>query len=163
MNTQEMKQKYTMLYDMMSSSDKTEDMKVFGSAMTDMMDWMIQNKPEFAQDILDRLCAIKWDNYLTRKEAEHIVDEMVPNAPWTYDLWKKAMESLDLQVEHEPCYNSYALWTVMNMVYSDHAPTLAMAMGTTVGDISPELFYHLANDLLMDKDKRFNVRSYFGL
>ena len=163
MNTQEMKQKYTMLYDLMSASGKTANMKLFGEVLTDMMDWMIQNKPDYAQEAIERLCAIKWDNYLTRKEAEKIVSEMVPTAPWSYDLWKKALDALGLTTEHEPEFNSYALWTTMNMLYSDHVETLAMAMGVSTAEISPEVFYHLAKDLLKDKDGKFNIRSYFGV
>lgn len=163
MNTQEMKQKYTMLYDMMATSGKAENMKLFGSAMNDMMDWMIQNKPDYAQEVIEKLCAIRWDNYLTRKEADKIVSEMVPAAPWSYDTWKKAMDSLALDIEHEPNFNACALWVTMNMLYSDHAETLAMAMGTTTSEISPEVFYHLAKDLLRDKDEKFNIRTYFGL
>lgn len=163
MNTQEMKQKYAMLYDMMAASGKTENMKIFGSVLSDMMNWMIENKPDYAQEALERLCAIKWNNYLTHKEAEKIVSEMVPAAPWSYDIWKKAMESLGFTTEHEPYYNSCALWATMCMMYSDHAETLAMAMGVTAGEISPEVFYLLAKDLLKDKDGKFDIRAYFGL
>ena len=163
MNTQEMKKKYTMLYDMMSVSGKPDNMKLFGNVMNDMMDWMIQNKPDYAQEAIERLCAIKWNNYLTHKEADKIVSEMIPSAAWSYEAWKKAMDSLQLEIEEEPYYNSYALWTAMNMVYSDHAKTLAKLMGITVGEINPEIFYHLAIDMLTDDDGKFDIRRYFSL
>ena len=163
MNTQEMKKKYTMLYDMMAVSGNPDNMRLFGNVMNDMMDWMIQNKPDYAQEVIERLCAIRWNNYLTHKEAEKIVSEMIPSAAWSYEVWRKAMDSLQLDVEDEPYYNSYALWAAMNIVYSDHAKTLSKLMGVAISEINPEIFYHLAIDMLTDDDGKFDIRRYFGL
>lgn len=120
-----------------------------------------------AEEWVERLSAIKWKNYLTASEAEQIVSAMKPAAPWKRDVWRQAMESLGLETEDKPYYNSCALWTVMNMVYSDSSETLAKIMGSTVNEIESskmvKAVYELALDKLEDEDGRFNVRRYFGL
>ena len=47
-----------------------------------MMKDMAAKHPELAQEYLDKLCAIKWKNYLTKKEASEIVNGMNPPATW---------------------------------------------------------------------------------
>lgn len=165
MTSQEMKEKYTMLYDYMSASRKTENMMLFGHVMTEMMDWMIANKPEAAQEWIDKLDAIKWRNYLTPREAEAIVSEMIPKAPWTRDQWNKAMDAAGLDKEEEMCYNPCALFVTMSAIYTDHSQTLSKIVGTPIDEIPEEelleAIYYLALDKLKDKDKRYNVRKYF--
>ena len=164
---QEMREKYAMLYDYMATSGKTEYMKVFGHVMTDMMEWLIDYKPEAAQEWIEKLCAIKWKNYLTRKEADEIVAKMNPKAPWSHDVWKSTMDSLGIPTEEQPCYNSCALWVVMNMVHSDSAPTIAKIMEAPLSEIPQQQFvkavHAFALDKLKDTDGVFNVRKYFGL
>ena len=81
MTANEMKEKYMMLYDYMASSNNPKYMKAFGVVMNDMMDWMIQNKPDVAIEEIERLAAIKWKNYLTQKEAEALRMDMILSAP----------------------------------------------------------------------------------
>lgn len=156
-----------MLYDYMATSRKPKYMKVFGSVMNDMMGWFIANKPEMANDYVERLCAIKWKNYLTTGEAEQIVSKMVPKAPWSRDVWRSNIVSLGLEEEEEPYYNSCALWVAMNMVYSDSAHSIAKIMGMTLGEVSDEdminAVHALALDKLKDVDGVFDIRAYFGL
>lgn len=167
MTSNELKEKYAMLYDYMATSKKTEYMKVFGNVMNEMMDDMIASNPSKAEEYIDKLCAIKWNNYLTVKESEKIVSSMNPKAPWSREVWKNAMTSFGIETEDSPCYNSCALWVTMNMLYSDHAETLAKIMGKSLSDIPAEqivrTIHGLAIDLLRDTDKNFNIRSYFGL
>ena len=165
MTSQELKEKYTELYDYMSASRKTENMKLFGHVMTEMMDWMISNKPEAAQEWIDTLGAIKWRNYLTPKEAENIVSEMIPKAPWTREQWSKAMDLNGLDKEEEPYFNSCALYATMSAVYTDHSQTLAKIVGQSIDEIPESDFfqaiYFLALDKLKDRDGKFDVRKYF--
>lgn len=151
----------------MSKSGNPTYMKLFGSVMNEMMEWMIANKPDAAQEWMDKLCAIKWDNYLTQKEAEKIVAGMMPKAPWSREVWKNAMDSLGIETEEEPYYNSCALWVAMNMVYTDSSKTIAMIMGKNVNEVSSEQMvravYALALDKLKDEDENFNIRAYFKL
>lgn len=168
MTAEEMKKEFNALYNMMANSDKVENMHVFGSVLRAMFDWFVTNKPMEAEEFLNQLESIRWRNYLTKKEAESIVSEMIPKAPWSYDAWKNAMTQLGLPMDDEPSYNSYALWAVMNQVYTDHAQTIAdnilkMPLAQIPADQLIPGVRALALDLLLDKDGRYCVRSYFGI
>lgn len=168
MNQEEMRKEFIELYDMMAMSHDVRNMETFCNVHKEMMDWMIQNKPDLAQEWIGKLESIRWCNYLTKKEAEKIVSEMIPKAPWSYDVWKNAMTQFGLPMEDEPYYNSYALWTVMNQVYTDHAQTIAdniikKPLAEIPADQLVPGIRALALDLLQDKDGRYCVRSYFGL
>ena len=167
MNTQEMIQKYTALYDKMSGSQKTENMMLFGRVMTEMMHTAIQKMPSEAAMWIDELQAIEWDNYLTPKEAERIVAQMQPAAPWGRDEWNKAMETYGLEKEDRPYYNSCALWVMMNAMYSDHSKTIAKILGMPLNDIDTETMlsaiYMLAVDKLKDIDAKVNIQHLYSM
>ena len=167
MTPEEMRTKFAELYETMAASGKTEYMRIFGQVEKEMMEWMIQNKPDLAQEWIEKLCAIRWRNYLTTKEAERIVAAMVPKAPWSREVWRQAMAELGLPIEEQPFYNKCALWAVMNMVYSDSSATIADIIGLPIEEIPKEQLvkavHGLALDKLKDEDGRFNVRTYFGL
>lgn len=168
MNQEEMKKEFNELYDMMAMSHDVKNMRTFGNVHKEMMEWMIANKPELAEEWLGKLESIKWCNYLTRKEAEKIVAGMMPKAPWSRDVWKDAMTQLGLPMEEEPYYNTCALWVVMNQVYTDHAQTIADNIlkkplaQIPANEIVPGI-RALAIDLLKDKDGRYCIRKYFDL
>ena len=151
----------------MATERNPEYMKAFGKVMTEMFNWFSENKKEAAEEWLMKLEAIKWDNYLTPKEAENIVAKMQPKAPWSRDAWKSAMEAKGLPLEDIPCYNSCSLWVEMNKQYSDSAETIAIIMGKDLKDVSTDEMvnatYHLALDMLTDEDGVYNIRTYFGL
>lgn len=160
MNQEEMKKEFNALYNLMANSNKVEFMHVFGQVHKEMFDWFVANKPELAQEWLDKLESIRWKNYLAPKEAEAIVAKMEPKAPWTRDQWKQAMDQNGFELEHEPNYNRCALWTAMNMIMSDSVGTLNKYVD------GANLFmavHDLAVDKLTDKDSVFNIRRYFGL
>lgn len=165
MNASELKEKYWSLYEYMAASKKPENMKAFGRVMTDMMHDLISSSPSKAEEYIERLECVRWKNYLTQKEAERIVSEMEPVAPWTRDVWKRTMESMGLPLEEEPYYNRCALWTEMNKVYSDSANSIAMIMGVPLTNIGTEKMvkatHALAVDNLKDEDGKYNIRSYF--
>lgn len=144
----------------MAMSKDPKNMKAFGKVMTDMYDWFADNKPDAASEWLDKLSAIKWNNYLTPKEAEKIVSEMEPKAPWSREAWKNAMTQAGYPLEKEPCYNSCALWVTMNMIMSDSSQTLSKYVA---GDEMLKAVHDLAVDKLCDADHKFSVRHYFGL
>ena len=160
MTQEEIKNEFYSLYDLMANSNKVENMRTFGNVHKEMMDWFIANKPELAQEWLEKLQSIKWKNYLTPKEAQKIVDGMNPSAPWSRDQWRAAMKEHGFELDKEPYYNRCALWVTMNMKMSDSGETLAKYIA---GDKMFEAVYHLAVDSLTDKDEKFNVRKYFGL
>ena len=155
-----MKKEFDALYNMMASSNNIEFMRTFGQVHKEMFEWFLANKPELAQEFLDKLESIRWKNYLTQKEAEKIVSKMEPKAPWTREQWKAAMEQYGYELEKEPCFNRCALFVTMNMIMSDSSETLAKYVE------SDKLFksvHDLAVDKLTDKDGVFNIRHYFGL
>ena len=117
------------LYDYMSQSRDPKNMKAFGCVMTEMMDYLVANKPDVAEEMIDKLEAIKWHQYLTPKEAEKIVAGMEPKAPWSREVWKNAMESFGLPLEEMPAYNRCVLWVEMNKIYSDFGEEIAALLG----------------------------------
>ena len=160
MTSEEMRNEFYALYNMMANSKNVNYMRTFGMVHKEMMEWMIQNKPEAAQAWLEKLESIRWKNYLTPKEAEAIVAKMDPKAPWTRDQWTQEMQKHGYPMEKEPCYNRCALWVAMNMIMSDSSETLANYVDSST---MFEIVYYLAVDKLTDKDGMFNIRSYFGV
>lgn len=164
MTKQELTDKFNMLYRYMATSRETEYMMTFGAVMKQMMAWMIENRPEQAEEYIETLCSIKWRQYLTRSEAAGVLKEMVPSAPWDYDTWHRAMESLGIGIEKEMEYNKYALWVAMNQIYSDFGETIAKTLGRPLGDLPAEtivpIVYDMAIDLLEDPDGKYNIRKY---
>ena len=160
MNQEEMKNEFYALYNMMANSDKVENMHTFGMVQKEMMEWFIQNKPEAAQEWLYKLESIRWNNYLTPKEAERIVASMEPKAPWSRDQWSTAMQQNGYPLEKEPYYNRCALWVTMSMIMSDSSETISLYVNN--GNVF-KLVHDLAVDKLTDRDGKFSVRKYFGV
>jgi len=160
MNAKELKAKYTQLYELMATSNDVKNMQVFGRVMTSIIDWLIEVKPEAAEEFICQLESVRWENYLTPKEAAKIIEGMKPKAPWSHDQWKSTMEQHGYELEEAPSYNRCAMWVTMNMIMSDS--------GRTISDYIPndklfDFVHKLAVDKLKDEDKKFNIRSYFGL
>ena len=160
MTQEEMRQEFHELYQLMANSHEVSYMRTFGNVHKEMMEWMIQNKPEAAQEWIEKLASIRWKNYLTPKEADKIVAGMIPKAPWTRDQWKQVMEQNGFAFEKEPCYNRCALYVTMQMIMSDSSETLSKYVEN--GDMF-QLVHDLSVDKLTDKDAVFNIRSYFGV
>ena len=159
-----MKEEFASLYDLMANQQNVKYMRVFGNVHREMMDWFIANKPELAQEWLDKLESIKWHQYLTPKEAEKIVAGMDPAGPWSRDMWKKTMESFGLPLEDAPYYNSCALWTEMNKIYSDFGAEIAALIGKPLAPTDKDIIsacYRLALKNLKDKDGVYDIRKYF--
>ena len=161
---QELKDRYTGLYDYMAQSRDPKNMKAFGCVMTEMMDLMIQKLPADAEEMVEQLEGIKWKQYLTPKEAETIVAGMDPKAPWSRDMWKSAMASFGLPLEEAPYYNRCALWTEMNKIYSDFGEEIAAMLGKPLSPSDKDIIaacYKMALKNLKDKDGVYNIRKYF--
>lgn len=167
MTQEELKEKYKRLYETMAASNEPRYMKLFGSVMNEMMSWIIKNQPDAAEAWIDKLCSIKWEQYLTKGEATKIVGKMSPEAPWDLDTWNKAMTQFALETERKGVFNKYALWTWMNALYSDQSEVLAKyAFGIPADEVPTEkmvaLIHALAVSNLTDADSVFNIRAYFG-
>lgn len=160
MNANELKQAYNDLYGYMANSKDPANMKAFGNVMTEMYMWYADNKPEAANEWLEKLSAIRWKNYLTPKEAEKIVAEMEPKAPWSRDQWRQVMEQKGYKLEEEPYYNRCALWVTMNMIMSDSSETIAKYVPS---DKLFDFVHDEAVDKLRDADGKFSIRHYFSV
>ena len=166
MEGKEIKQKFEVLYNTVATSNEPKYMNVFGETMKAMLDDMIADKPELAQEYVEKLEAIEWNNYLTKKEAMEIVEGMNPANFWSAESWLGNMEKSELCMEEKPYYNDYALFVTMNQVISDHGGTLASVLGkSSVSEIDAgeliDIAHKLAIDLLKDKDGVYDIRKYF--
>lgn len=163
---EELMKNFDELYGMMATSANVKYMRVFGDTMRCMMKDMADRHPELAQEYIEKLCAIKWNNYLTKKEALSIIQKMDPKATWDMQVWSSEMKKHNLHTEDNPCYNDYALYVAMNQVVSDHGETIAKILGKdSLSDIDDDHLlmyaYSLAVDLLKDKDGVYDIREYF--
>lgn len=157
---------FNALYNKMASSHEVAYMAVFGNVHKEMFAWMAANKPDVAEEMLMKLEAINWNQYLTPKEADAIIAKMDPKAPWSRDVWKQAMDSLGLSIEQQPCYNRCALYVEMNKMYSDFGDEIAALLGKPLVATDKDIItacYKMALKTLKDKDGIYNIRAYFGL
>ena len=157
---------FNALYNKMANSHEVAYMAVFGNVHKEMFAWMAANKPDVAEEMLMKLEAINWNQYLTPKEAETIIAKMDPKAPWSRDVWKQAMDSLGLPIEQQVCYNRCALYVEMNKMYSDFGDEIAALLGKPLVATDKDIItacYKMALKTLKDKDGIYNIRAYFGL
>ena len=160
MRPEEIMSKYDQLYSKMATSKNVEKMKLFGKVGRQAMEFIARQMPQKAEELVEQLCAINWNNYLTISEAEEIVSKMNPVRPWPRDQWRMVMEQHRYPLEEEPYYNSCAMYVTMCMLYSDSSDTLKRY---TNGTDQFEVIHALALDKLKDKDEVYDIRNYFGL
>ena len=163
---EELMKNFDELYGIMATSANVKYMRVFGDTMRCMMKDIADRHPELAQEYIEKLCAIKWKNYLTKNEALDIIGKMNPEAIWNIQEWLDEMDKLGFCMKDKPYYNDYALYIAMNQVISDHGETIVAIKGEkSLSDISEEELveyaYRLAIDLLKDKDGVYDIREYF--
>ena len=159
MTQQEIIDKYQSLKEYMIESRDPDNMMLFGDVMDNLIERLAKNDTTFAEREVEKLEAMKWEQYLTRSEAEDIIAHMDPPAPWNYNTWSQALENADLDCEDEGIYNEYALWVVMNGIMSDHSETFTQFMPDANNLL--QFVYEMAVDKLTDKDGKFNVRKYY--
>lgn len=157
--------KFLELYEDMAKSGMPEKMKEFGESAKWAFDRLHERDQKLAEMWVEKLEATHWHNYLSKAEAEDIVGKFVNQdgtrgAHWNYDTFKGAVESLGGKMSEEPFYNCYALWAVANMLYSDHAQSVALFVPK---EEFPKVFYTMAVEKLKDRDRPRFVRHYFGV
>jgi hypothetical protein len=157
--------KYDELYDEMASSKDPRRMMAFGDAEKWVFHMLAEKHPELAEKWLTKLEAGKWNNYLSKSEAEEIVSKLINQdgshgAHWDYETFKAAVESLGGKMADEPFYNCWALWAVANMLWSDHHKS---ASEFVPKDMMPKYFYGMAVEKLKDADRPKFVRHYFDV
>ena len=148
-------------------------MVAFGDAERWAFKRLYEVSPKDAQCWLDKLEAMHWKNYLSRQEADEIASHLVNQngrlgAHWGYETFKGAVESLGGKMYDKPYYNCYALWITANMIYSDHAQSVAEDMGMTTPEAVPNekmalSMYRKAVEKLKDVDRPKFIREYFDL
>ena len=157
--------KYDELYEEMASSKDPSRMMAFGDSEKWIFHMLAEKHPELAEKWLTKLEAGKWNNYLSKSEAEEIVSKLINQdgshgAHWDYETFKAAVESLGGKMADEPFYNCWALWAVTNMLWSDHHKS---ASEFVPKDMMPKYFYGMAIEKLKDADRQKFVRHYFDV
>lgn len=153
------KERFEELYNSIISSRSNKSMKVLGCVTKKVMNSIIESHPQIAEEMLNILESVNWDNYLTEKEADSLIQGMKPEPRWSRQQWKTMMVTIDEPLEKSPYYNKCALYITMCMIDSDSGPTLKKLVETDLDYF--KLVYNLAIDKLTDKDKIFNIRHYF--
>lgn len=163
--------RYDVLYDKMKESKNVKNMMIFGESEKWIFHELAKSHPELAEKWLSHLEAVCWDNFISEGEMLNISKKIInqdgaKEFHWSYDVFTRAVDSLGGVKEDKPYYNSYALATVANMVYSDHAKSIAEDMGyKTVSEVPNEKMalscYRKAVELLKDPDSSFHARKYF--
>lgn len=161
----DLKERYESLFKDMVDSKDVKNMMLFGEVMNEMMERAIQRDTVFAQKVIDKLESMNWHQYLTKSEAEEILDSMA-KYDWSFDVWENALETLELELERKPYFNKYALWALMNFLNSKHSETLSQKiLETTLQEVTDEqmiqIIHALAIDVLTSDDDRFNVKGFF--
>lgn len=154
-----MKERFEELYKYMAESKDPANMQLFGEVMKEMMMRAINTDSSFAEKEIDKLEAMMWEQYLSKAEAEEAVRNMLPSAPWSFDMWKSAMKQAGLPTSEKDNYNDYALWVTMNGIMSDDGETFKK-YGIS-SDVLLPMVHDLALDRLNDQDERFDVRDYY--
>lgn len=161
----EMLERYEELYEDMATSGSKEKMMAFGEAEKCMFKKLAKEHPQMAQIWLDKLEAMQWKNYLSKAEAEDIVSKLINQngmrgPKWGYEVLKGAVENMGGKIMEMPFYNCYALWVVMNMLYSDHHDSASEYVAEAE---MPKFFYAMALEKLKDTDRPKFVRRYFDV
>lgn len=159
------------LYKGIIQSKDDAKMEMLGCIFLSMMDQVEATNPRLYKEMVERMEATEWNNYLTEAEATKIASALVNQdgsrgAHWPYEAFKNAVESLGGKPSESPYYNSYALWVTANMLYSDHAQSVAEDMGyKTPAEVPNEKMalsmYKKAVEKLKDMDRPYFVRAYF--
>lgn len=171
MTKEQMMDEYEMYSHKIVKSKDAKHMDV----LAEVCEWLFcqaaTKMPDVAESALTRLAATEWSNYLSPTEAKNIGMRIVnqdgtKGFHWNYDVFTKAVENFGGVLEEKPYYNSYSLCVVSNMVYSDHAQSIAEDMGyKKISEVPNEKMalscYKKAVEKLKDVDGGFHVRKYF--
>lgn len=171
MTKEQMMDEYEMYSHKIVKSKDVKHMEILGNVCEWLFSQAAIKMPDVAESALAHLAATEWNNYLSPTEAMNIGKRIVnqdgaKGFHWNHDVFTKAVESLGGVVEEKPYYNSYALCVTANMVYSDHAISIAMDLGyKDPKEVPSEKMalscYRKAVEKLKDIDGGFHVRKYF--
>lgn len=156
--------KYNERYNEMVQSADSYKMHIFGEAEKIIFTKMVAEHPAIAEEWLEMLEPARFHNYLSEAEADEIVSHLInedgtQSPHWSRQQVKQFIESLGHKMECEPYYNSCAMYATMNMLYSDHALSIAESVPST--SVATKLIYRMAVEKLKDKDRPHFIREYF--
>lgn len=165
MSPTNLKERFESLYKEMVDSKDVKNMMLFGEVMNEMMERAIQRDTTFALQAIDKLESMNWHQYLTKSEAEEILESQ-KKYEWPIDVWENVLNSMELEIERKPFFNKYALWVLMNVMYSKHADTLSQKiLEISAEDVNDEqmvqVIHALAVDILTCEDSKFNIKKFF--
>lgn len=169
---EQMVKRYEELYNDMVATKDPYKMHVFGESEMWVFKDLAGRYPEIADNWLSHLEATQWNNYLSEREMLNISKRMTNQDEskgfhWDYTTLMNALKELNGRTEDYPYYNSYALATVMNMIYSDHANSISLDLGFKTPKETPNgnmalSCYRKAVEKLKDIDRPYFVRGYFS-
>jgi hypothetical protein len=165
-------EKFKELYHALKESRDVADMRIFGHASKMIFEKVAEAHPELAEAWLEMLAPISCHNYLSDEEALEIAEGLVSQdgrvgPHWDFPTFEQAVLRLGGKVEDLPRYNRMALWVTANMIFSDHANSIAEDMGYPVGgtpnDKMARSCYRKSVEKLTDPDRPRFIRAYFDL
>lgn len=173
MTSQELKDRYNYLYEVMSQSGRVDNMHVFGRVDKYFFDWHADNNPSMAKKWVEMLEPVVWNNYLTAEQATELANKIVnqdgtKGPHWSMETFFAVVPKLGGVIEEEPYYNRYALWLVANSHYSDFARSTSEDMGyQTMSDVPAEKMalsmYKKAVESLKDVDRHHYISDYYHI
>jgi hypothetical protein len=127
---------------------------------------MLEDDEEFEEMAELHKGIAEYKEFLTEKEARRIVDAFrnydgTRGGKWAMPVavWE-TVERLGGQRAEKGKYNCWALFVLMNMIYSDYGGVL---MTLAQGDAFAKAAYLMSMAWLDDPDRRRSLREYFGL
>jgi hypothetical protein len=159
----EIQEKFNELYNLMATSGDPAKMHVFGSAEQWLMGVLAKNNPELAKKWVEKVEAVKWNNYLCESDAMAIVAKFVnrdgsQGGKWSHQQIVSAVQELGGNICHEPYYNEHALFVAMNWIASNSWPTIVKFVPEEHTVLAT---YALAVDLLTDPDEPHFLSRYW--
>lgn len=171
MSTKELQDKYNKLYEIMSTSNNPRYMRIFGEAECWAFSQILSYNPRIAEEWLNKIEPVRWNNFVSEKEATEIGSRFVnqdgsTGFHWDMSAFFSIVRQLGGELENEYKYNKYSLWLTANMIYSDHAKSIAEDMGYDAFREVPEekmalSCYRKSIEKLCDKDRPYFIRPYF--
>lgn len=127
---------------------------------------MLQGNKEF-EDMAELYKGVaEYGEFLTEKEAKHIVDEFEnydgshgPKWPIPSVVFD-TIEGLGGKRAESGMYNCWAMFVLMNMIHSDYGGVISTL---AQGENYAKACYMMAVAWVKDNDKPMNIRKYFGL
>lgn len=127
--------------DRMSKDDIIEYIKVYGSLMDEVLDYLKSTNKELYDEVECSLYEMAYGKTLSLEMAEKWVNNMTPRAKWSKAETDRVLDEYGLTLD------PISFYVVMNMMYSDY--------GKSIGD-NLEMYIKLARDFLKDDDAKEN-------